>query len=91
MNNSQTSSKETLNYRLRPNSQGIRLDIWENNPKLSSEQASYRFFVTYQLQSADDAEAILEQYLISNDIYHAVPSNEAVTPLHLRTLADFNN
>ena len=87
MNNSQTSSKETLNYRLRPNAKGIRLDIWENSPTFVPGEASYRFFVTYQLQSADDAQAILEQYLNTNDVYHAVPSNDAVTPIHLRTLA----
>ncbi|MBX2864317.1 MAG: hypothetical protein KTR27_12265 [Leptolyngbyaceae cyanobacterium MAG.088] len=87
MNKQPTSGKEILNYRLRPNSQGVRLDIWENNPTFGSEQASYRFFVTYQLKSADDAQPILDSYLIANDMYDAIPSNDAVTPIHLRTLA----
>ena len=87
MNNSQTSVKETLNYRLRPNDRGVRLDIWENSSAFAPGQASYRFFVSYQLKSADDAKTILESYLVANDIHHAVPSNDAVTPIHLRTLA----
>ncbi|MEM9265074.1 MAG: hypothetical protein AAGA46_06085 [Cyanobacteria bacterium P01_F01_bin.13] len=89
MNPSQASNKETLNYRLRPNAQGIRLDIWENRPTCSPDQASYQFFVTYQLESADDAQVILDRYLIANDVC-AVPSNDAVTPIHLRTLAGPN-
>ena len=89
MNNSQTSSKDTLNYRLRPNSKGVRLDIWESNPTSGPGQASYRFFLTYQLESVDEAEAILNQYLILNEVEAAAPSsNEAVTPIHLRTLAE---
>ena len=87
MNNEQTSGKETLNYRLRPNAQGVCLDVWENSPVWAPGQASYRFFVSYQLKSADDAQAILERYLIANDMYDAVPSNDEVTPIHLRTLA----
>ena len=86
MNTSHPSSQATLNYRLRPNSKGVRLDIWENTPEFDPGQASYRFFVTYQLNSADDAQTILESYLAANDIHHAVPSNDAVTPVHLRTL-----
>jgi hypothetical protein len=86
MNNSSTSGKEILNYRLRPNDQGICLDIWEDSPAFTPGQASYRFFVTYQLKSADDAQKILDRYLVANDVYHAVPSNDAVTPIHLRTL-----
>lgn len=87
MNNRQTSGKETLNYRLRPNSQGVRLDIWENDSSLPPGQASYRFFVTYQLKSADDAQTILERYLVTNDVYDAASPNDAVPPIHLRTLA----
>ncbi len=87
MNNIQASGKEILNYRLRPNEKGIYLDIWENSSALTPGQASYRFFVTYQLKSIDDAQTILDQYLIANDMYNAVPSNDAVTPIHLRTLA----
>ena len=83
----QASGKETLNYRLRPNAQGVYLDVWENAPNFKPGQASYRFFVTYQLKSADDAQVILDSYLVANDVYHAVPSNDAVTPIHLRTLA----
>lgn len=86
MKNNQTSGKETLNYRLRPNEQGIRLDIWENSSAFAPGQASYRFFVSYQLKSADDAQTILDSYLLANDVYNAVPSNDAVTPIHLRTL-----
>ncbi len=87
MNTNQTPDKETLNYRLRPNARGVRLDIWENSSAFAPGQASYRFFVTYQLKSADDAQTILDSYLIANDVNHAVPSNDAVTPIHLRTLA----
>ncbi len=86
MNHRQAITQETLNYRLRPNAQGIRLDIWEKHPSGSSDQASYRFFVTYQLDSADDAQVILDRYLIANDV-SVVPSNDAITPIHLRTLA----
>ncbi|NEQ52779.1 MAG: hypothetical protein F6K11_22015 [Leptolyngbya sp. SIO3F4] len=91
MNNRQVSPKETLNYRLRPNAQGIRLDIWEETSIQEPGQASYRFFMTYQLKSADDAQAILERYLITNDVAGAVPSNDGITPLHLRTLAGSNH
>lgn len=88
MSNSRASGKETLNYRLRPNVEGVCLDIWENTSNIQPGQASYRFFVTYQLKSADDAQAILERYLVANDVYHAIPSNnDAVTPVHLKTLA----
>ncbi|MEM8610515.1 MAG: hypothetical protein AAGF93_00745 [Cyanobacteria bacterium P01_H01_bin.105] len=87
MNNSQTSRKETLNYRLRPNSKGMRLDIWESSPTCIPGQASYRFFVTYQLGSADEAEIVLQQYLTINEIDHAAPSNNTAVPIHLRTLA----
>lgn len=81
-----TPSQETLNYRLRPNADGICLDVWENSPNVQPGQASYRFFVTYQLKSADDAQVILDRYLVANDMYHAAPSNETITPIHLRTL-----
>lgn len=91
MNNSHVSQKETLNYRLRPNAQGIRLDIWEENPICQPGQAPYRFFMTYQLKSADDAQVILERYLIKNDVCGAVPSNNEVIPIHLRTLAGSNH
>ena len=91
MNNSLAAKKETLNYRLRPNTEGIRLDIWENSPSCTPGQAPYRFFVTYQLKSADDAQVILNRYLITNDVHNAIPSNEAVTPIHLRTLAGSNS
>ena len=91
MNNSLAAKKETLNYRLRPNTEGIRLDIWENNPICTPGQAPYRFFVTYQLKSADDAQVILDRYLITNDVHNAIPSNETVTPIHLRTLAGSNS
>ncbi|MEL7507955.1 MAG: hypothetical protein AAFN42_11545 [Cyanobacteria bacterium J06554_1] len=84
---SQASRQDTLHYRLRPNSQGIRLDIWEDSPMCSPGQASYRFFVTYQLKSTEDAQVILDRYLITNDVYTAIPSNNAITPIHLRTLA----
>lgn len=87
MSHYQAPGKETLNYRLRPNADGVCLDIWENSPDFQPGQASYRFFVTYQLKSADDAQVILESYLVANDVYDAVPSNETVTPVHLRTLA----
>lgn len=86
MSHYQAPGKETLNYRLRPNADGVCLDVWENSPNVQPGQASYRFFVTYQLQSADDAQVILDRYLVANDVYHAAPSNEAVTPIHLRTL-----
>ena len=82
------SGKEILNYRLRPNDQGVCLDIWEDSSAFNPDQASYRFFVTYQLKSAADAQTILDGYLVANEMYCAVPSNDAVTPLHLRTLAD---
>ena len=91
MSNQSASNQATLNYRLRPNSEGFRLDIWEERPICPPGQASYRFFMTYQLKSANEAETILERYLITNDIYSAVPSNEEVTPLHLRTLAGSNH
>ncbi|MEA5462228.1 hypothetical protein [Leptothoe sp. PORK10 BA2] len=84
---SQTPKQDTLQYRLRPNSQGIRLDIWEDKPTCSPDQASYRFFVTYQLKSTDEAQAILDRYLITNDVYSVIPSNKTITPVHLRTLA----
>ena len=93
MSNTQLSPQETLNYRLRPNAQGIRLDVWEVNPICQPGQASYRFFVTYQLKSADEAQAILDRYLITNNVYGAAPSHSSsndVTPLHLRTLAGSN-
>ncbi len=84
---SQVPKKDTLNYRLRPNSQGIRLDIWEDRSTCSENQASYQFFVTYQLKSSDEAQVILDRYLITNDVYGATPSNNTITPIHLRTLA----
>ena len=87
MSSNPTSGNKTLNYRLRTNQQGICLDVWEDSHAFTPGEASYRFFVTYQLKSADDAQAILDRYLIANDMYHAVPSNDAVTPIHLRTLA----
>lgn len=91
MSNKSTSNQETLNYRLRPNSEGFRLDIWEESPICQPGQASYRFFMTYQLKSASEAQTILERYLITNDICSAVPSNNEMTPLHLRTLAGSNH
>ena len=87
MRNRQSVHPKTLNYRLRPNTQGMRLDIWEEVPISQQNQAPYRFFITYQLASADDAQAILERYLIKNDIHSATPSNDEMTPIHLRTLA----
>ncbi|MEM7064034.1 MAG: hypothetical protein AAF572_12830 [Cyanobacteria bacterium P01_B01_bin.77] len=86
MNHDQTPGKETLNYRLRPNADGVCLDVWENSPNFHPGQASYRFFVTYKLKSADDAQVILDHYLMANDVYQTAPSNETVTPVHLRTL-----
>lgn len=91
MSKQSASTPETLSYRLRPNPEGFRLDIWEEKPICQPGQASYRFFMTYQLKSANEAQTILERYLITNDIYSAVPSNEKVTPLHLRTLAGSNH
>ncbi|MBE9066267.1 hypothetical protein IQ260_06340 [Leptolyngbya cf. ectocarpi LEGE 11479] len=88
MSHDQASGKETLNYRLRPNADGVCLDVWENSPNFRPGQASYRFFVTYQLKSAADAQVILDSYLVANDVYQAAPSNETVTPIHLRTLVD---
>lgn len=87
MSNCPASDKEILNYRLRPNAQGVCLDIWEDKPNFQPGQASYRFFVTYELKSADEAQEILDRYLMANDVYHAVPSNHDFTPVHLRTLA----
>ena len=75
---SQASRQDTLHYRLRPNSQGIRLDIWEDSPKCSPDQASYRFFVTYQLKSTEDAQVILDRYLITNNVYTAIDRKSVV-------------
>lgn len=88
MNQRQVSGQETLNYRLRSHRGGVCLDLWENDPDASPGEASFRFFVTYELKSADDAQAILDRYLVANDVYRAVPSqSKTATPLHLRTLA----
>lgn len=86
MSHHPASGQEILNYRLRPHASGVCLDVWENSPNVQPGQASYRFFVTYQLKSADDAQVILDRYLMANAVYQAAPSNEAVTPIHLRTL-----
>ena len=91
MSNQSASHQETLNYRLRPNAAGFRLDIWEENPIRESGDASYQFFMTYQVKSANEAKIILERYLITNDIGSAVPSNAKITPHHLRTLAGSNH
>ncbi len=87
MNQRQVSSQATLNYRLRSQNGGVCLDLWENNPDAAPGNASFRFFVTYELESADDAQAILERYLMENDVHQAVPSqSKTAIPIHLRTL-----
>lgn len=88
MNQRQVPGQETLNYRLRSHSSGICLDLWENDPEAPPGEASFRFFVTYELKSADDAQAILDRYLVANNISQAIPSQSqtAATPIHLRTL-----
>lgn len=91
MSNRQSVHQETLSYRLRPNAQGIRLDIWEETPISQPDQAPYRFFITYQLKSADEAKVILERYLIKNDVYSATPSDDEITPIHLKTWAGANH
>ena len=87
MNQRHVSGQEPLNYRLRSHPGGVSLDLWETDPKASPGEASFRFFMTYELQSADDAQAILDNYLVTNEVIQAVPShNHDVTPIHLRTL-----
>lgn len=89
MNQRQVPRQETLNYRLRSHSSGVCLDLWENDPDAPPGEASFRFFVTYELKSADDAQAILDRYLVANNnVYQAIPSQSqtAATPMHLRTL-----
>ncbi|MEO0869931.1 MAG: hypothetical protein AAFY17_16145 [Cyanobacteria bacterium J06642_11] len=88
MNTRQVAGQETLNYRLRSHQGSICLDLWENDPDAPPEEASFRFFVTYELQSMAEAQAILQRYLMTNNVHHAVPSqSQTVTPIHLQTLA----
>ncbi|MBT9313309.1 hypothetical protein [Leptothoe kymatousa] len=85
--NQRIVGQETLNYRLRPNHSGVCLDLWENDPDASPGEASFRFFVTYDLKSTADAQAILDNYLVTNRMDQAIPSaDQEVTPLHLSTL-----
>ncbi|MEM6254478.1 MAG: hypothetical protein AAF821_16300 [Cyanobacteria bacterium P01_D01_bin.156] len=87
MNQRQVPGQETLNYRLRPQQDGVCLDLWENAPNAAPGEASFKFFVTYELKSADDAQAILNRYMLTNNVSQAVPAQSKMsTPIHLRTL-----
>ena len=81
-----SSHQDSLHYRLRHHSQGVRLDIWEVTPAPAPGESPYRFFVTYQLASEAEAQQILQRYLIENNVPHAVPTQQDAVAFHLTTL-----
>jgi hypothetical protein len=62
----------TVHYRLIPEASGIKLEIWEPTNNSKNPRAPYHFFVSYQLNSVDEAQQVLDQYLLDNDVCGAV-------------------
>jgi hypothetical protein len=67
----------TVHYRLVPESGGIKLEIWEPTNNSKNPRAPYHFFVSYQLSSAEEAQHVLDQYLLDNDVSGAVCAGAA--------------
>jgi hypothetical protein len=67
-----TSDTPRIHYRLTPESGGVKLEIWEPAASPDPLRAPYHFFVSYQLNSLEEAQRLLDQYLLDNDVYGAV-------------------
>ncbi len=65
-------SAPVIHYRLTPDGAGLKLDIWEPASQTDQRKASFHFYVSYQLSSAEEAQHILDQYLLDNDVCDAV-------------------
>ncbi|MEL6136302.1 MAG: hypothetical protein AAFR42_02660 [Cyanobacteria bacterium J06628_6] len=61
-----------IHYRLVPDDAGLKLDIWEPADQNEHRKASFHFYVSYQLSTAEEAQHILDQYLLDNDVCSAV-------------------
>lgn len=61
-----------IHYRLTPDGVGLKLDIWEPATETAQRKASFHFYVSYQISSAEEAQHILDQYLLDNDVCSAV-------------------
>ncbi|MEO0540255.1 MAG: hypothetical protein AAFZ80_05235 [Cyanobacteria bacterium P01_A01_bin.105] len=65
-------SAPTIHYRLIPDTSGLKLDIWEPTTQTDHRKASFHFYVSYQLNSPEEAQHILDQYLLDNDVCGAI-------------------
>ena len=65
-------STPVIDYRLTPDGIGLKLDIWEPAAQTEYRKAPFHFYMSYQLSSAEEAQHILDQYLLDNDVCGAV-------------------
>jgi len=77
-------STPVVHYRLTPDGIGLKLDIWEPASQNDQRKASFHFYVSYQISCAEEAQYILDQYLLDNDVCSAVcldANSTALPPL----------
>ncbi|HEY9762901.1 MAG TPA: hypothetical protein V6D07_10265 [Trichocoleus sp.] len=55
-----------VHYRLTPQSEGVRLEIWEVPPGSSPSDLPFLFRLQYSLPSVEAAQETLKQHLIEN-------------------------